>query len=275
MTQDRDYELESVIAPVLQAQAGTWAVSVRDLKTGRSWSYHGQERFNAASVIKVPILVEVFRQAEAGRFSLDQFLSLPEEEKVPGSGVLKELHAGLKITIRDAAVLMIVVSDNTATNLLMDLVGIDNVNRTLDQLGCCGSRLRRKLFRIIPGVTNEVTANDMSLLLESIHFNRAAGPTACRAMVEIMLRQQYREKLPRFLPPEVRVAHKTGEITGVAHDVGLVLGPGPEFAIACLSSDLPDGHQGNEVIGRTARAVYDWLASSFGFSWTGEPHANW
>jgi beta-lactamase class A len=256
--------VQALINDLLATTAGYWAVSVKDFVSGRAYSVNGNQAFNAASVIKLPILIELYRQADAGRLRLEDRLELPEAEKVPGSGVLKELGAGLALSLRDLAVLMVVLSDNTATNLLIDTVGIEAVNRALTALGCRHSHLRRKLFHPLPGVTNEVAADDMILLLEHLYRETAASPEACREMLAILGRQQYREKIPRYLPKSVAVAHKTGEVSGVTHDVGIVTGPGVTFAIACLSAGLPAGHQGNEFIGRLARTAYDFLAGRCG-----------
>lgn len=180
--------------------------------------HQADSRFPAASVIKVPVLLELLRRADSGELSLDERVVLQSGHKVGGAGVLLEMHDGLELTLQDLAHLMTVVSDNTASNLLIERLGMDNVNVWMRSNGMHGSHLGRH-FMETPSKErdNWMTPADAALCM------RACGPRA----LEILRRQQYREKIPLMLPEETSVAHKTGELEGVRHDAAIVEGPHP------------------------------------------------
>src|SRR5262249_21295988 len=156
---------------------------------------------------------------------LRETLTLREEEKVAGSGVLKELHAGLAFALEDLARLMIVISDNTATNMLIDRLGCDAVNARMQNLGLDQTRLERRLFDMearAPGFANGISPADMALLLLKMERRELISPDACEAMLAIMRRQQVSSKMPRLLPPDTPIAHKTGTVSNASHDVGII-----------------------------------------------------
>lgn len=244
---------------------GEWAVVIEDLDGRGSLTLNPHEPFTAASVIKIPIMMAAFHQARRGEVRLDDSLTMKKEDKVGGSGVLKELHSGLQITLLDAITLMIVVSDNTATNMVIDAIGKDTVNNYMVEKGCTGSKLENYLMKPKPGGPfNRITAADIALLLTGLAQKTIDNPGDCDTMLDILKRQQYNEKIPRYLPAEVVCAHKTGEVRGVTHDAGIVFGPEANFVIVCLSQKLEDARLGNDVIGRVARWAYDTLSQQTG-----------
>ncbi len=267
------------IETIAREAGGTVAVVARDLGTGEQVAINPAEPFYAASVIKLPIMVEVFRQAAAGRFALGDRRVLRAEDQVGGSGVLQDLSPGLKLPVIDLVTLMITVSDNTATNMLIDLVGSENVNRTMADLGLTGSRLYNKL-QVVPAQragTNTITAADMALLLEHIARGTAVSQRACLEMIRILKRQQYQDGIPAGLPPQVddvmqelggiprwEVAHKTGWIPGIEHDAGIVYyregGRSGAFVLVVFTRGIPDRAQSQRTIRRVAESVYKHLA---------------
>jgi len=236
---------------------GVWAES---LTTGETISWNAHEVFPSASAIKLPILYEVYRQADAGRFHLTDRLTVRAEDVVPGSGVLKDLTPGLALPVRDLATLMIVVSDNTAANVLVDLVGLDAVNRSLEALGLRGTRLEHKFFRGTEGAAqNRSTPADLGRLMRVIATREVLSPQACDEMLAILGRQHHTDHITRRIPefdafveagrePAVRVACKSGAVRGTRNEVGLVETRGARYVIAMMSRGCTDRrfHPDNE-----------------------------
>jgi beta-lactamase class A len=246
---------------ILEPAGGEWAVVIDDLSGKSSLSYNAESPFTAASVIKIPIMMAAFNKAREGKIRLDDTVILRNEDKVGGSGVLKELRGGLPLTLLDCIHLMIVVSDNTGTNLTIDAVGLEEINQYMVDKGCKNTRLEAHLMRPKPeGPWNKITASDIALLLRGLADKTIENPGDCDTMIEIMKRQQYNHKIPRFLPKGVICAHKTGEVRGVTHDAGIVYGPSAQFVIVCLSQKLEDVDLGHTVIGQVTKWAYDLLA---------------
>lgn len=159
---------------------------------------------------------------------------------MPSCGALNRMHAGLEVTMRDLVELMIVLSDNSATNVLIDRLGIDKVNACLRAQGVQKSTLRRKLFDRAghaAGIENTVTAREMGMLLEKMYYGELISPEASAQMLEILRNQKLNGKLPFFLKPRgIAVAHKTGEDDGITHDVGVVYAQRP-FVVCMLSNE--------------------------------------
>ena len=198
----------------------------------------------AARVIKIPIMVEAFRQFEAGELDPRQTYRIRHEDKMPSCGALNRMHDGLEVTMRDLVELMIVLSDNTATNILIDRLGVDRVNATLEAEGLKVTRLRRKLFDragMEAGLSNHVCAREIGLLLERMYNGTLVSPEASAQMLEILRNQKLNGKMPFFLKPRgVACAHKTGEDDGITHDVGVIYAKNP-FVLCMLSeeTDVP------------------------------------
>ena len=212
-----------------------------NLKTCETLHFQPDLPLVAASVIKLPIMVEAFRQSEAGLLNLMDMVTIPRSACMPSCGVLSYLHENVALPWIDLITLMIIVSDNTATNLLIDRLGINNVNQTMNSLGLTHSRLNRKLFQpelSRQGIQNYVTAGDMGRLLQLIYEGKAVSPAASQKMIEILSCQQLNGKIPFHLHSRgICVAHKTGEDSGTTHDVGIIFGPEP-FILCFLSNDV-------------------------------------
>lgn len=254
---------------------GVVGLAVVDLASGEWLLVRGDEKFPTASVIKVPVLVELFHQVAGGRLRLEDTLVALGADKKPGAGILRHLDAPHRLTVADAVYLMIAHSDNTAANLLIDRVGIDAVNRRLDAFGLRHTRLYRKLFeadsasfapdsaaRWGVGVT---TPREMTRLFERIYRGEVVSPAASARMIDILKKQFHRTKIPRDLPP-VEVANKTGEINASRNDCGIVYGRGRDFALCVFTKENRDQswtlhNRAEALIGELARIVYDGLVS--------------
>lgn len=195
----------------------------------------------AASVIKIPIMVEAFRSIQAGTLDPDESVEIRPEAKMPSCGALTYMHDGLKVSAMDLITLMIILSDNTATNLMIDRLGIDRVNQTMAELGIPGIRLRRKLFdaeKSRQGIENTVTARGIGELLARMAQGGLLGGEADRRMLGILMNQRLNGKLPFYLHSQgIRLAHKTGEDDGITHDVGVIFAKHP-FVVCMLSNEV-------------------------------------
>lgn len=275
--------LEAEIASRAKAFRGVFGIAAKNLATGETVFVNADTRFPTASTIKTPILVEAFRQIAAGTLKRDQLVALKEEEKVGGSGVLRILHPGLQITLNDALELMISQSDNTATNLVVGLVGTVNVNKAMESYGLKDTILFRPTFRqgqpdVHPELEKEFglgmsTPREMARLFELIAEDKAVSPEASAAMREMLKHQRYQDMIPRQLPGDAEVANKTGMDEeklpgpdGVARQVradgGIVQGPKARYVIAIFTRQVDDGRWSvdNEALvfgGAISRLVYD------------------
>lgn len=243
----------------------------------------GNAPFPAASLIKVPIMVEAYRQAAAGRISLGSRVRVGSEAMVTGAGVLQHLTPGLRLPVADLVALMITASDNTATNLLIDLLGADQVNATMAGLGLARTVLYNKLQVLAVGSSGENTTctDDMTRLMSLIGGGAVVSWEACRRMVALLKGQQHRQGLPACLPPAAppaalaapgvaagagpgdlpawELGHKPGWTSRVFHDTGLLFIPGRTVAVAVLTAGLPRP-AAQALVARAGRAVYDWCS---------------
>src|SRR2546430_7448002 len=221
----KEHELESL------------GIAFYDAQTTIQWAYNGDQYFHAASTMKLAVLLGVFRHVERGELSLDspvhvrnRFTSIVNQEPFMldlGRDADPDVygHLGKTLTVRELAYWMITKSSNLATNLLVDVVGIATIQHALDELDIDGIRILRGVedqAAFDAGLNNEVTANGLLKLLRLIAEEKAYSKKACEEMLNILLEQQYRSGIPAGLPKAARVAHKTGNISTVHHDAGIV-----------------------------------------------------
>ena len=230
------------ITPQLERLSGDTGVYVKNLVTGETFMRGENVPVVAASVIKIPVMIEAFRAAEDGELSLDEIHALRDEERLPSCGTLKAMHTGIEMTLLDLIKLMIIVSDNAATNILIRRVGIDKVNKTLRALGCEKTTLNRLLFDSEAsrrGVKNYITAREMGAVLEKLWRGEVVSQAASKAMMDILLDQRLNGKLPFFIDSMgIDIAHKTGEDDGISHDVGVIYAKEP--LVCCFVGEHVD-----------------------------------
>ncbi|MGQ0562276.1 MAG: serine hydrolase [Gemmatimonadota bacterium] len=260
----------------IAAQAGADAVAVAffDFRHRAEWSYDGDCWFHAASTIKVPVLLGVFAAAEKGRLTefsrihvRNRFLSVVDGEPYrieSGRDSTPEVHAaiGKTMQVRELARHMIVTSSNLATNLLIDIVGVEEIQHTLRDLGLDqGLEFVRGVEDNAAwerGINNRVTAHGLLTALRMIAEERAISQDAARHMLDILHGQEFKRGIPAGLPLDARVAHKTGEISTVAHDAGIVYLPDREpYVLVILTAWAPGAAGRQETIARISRAVYE------------------
>ena len=273
-----DQKIRAAIAPF----PGKVYLFAKNLDTGQSYALNADERVTTASTIKLPILAGVFAAVEAGKAKWTEELTLTQADRVSGSGILGEISNGVRLPIRDVLHLMIVLSDNTATNMIIERFTADMVNAEMDRLGLRQTRSLRK----VRGDGNDLkpptgwsaagklpenqkfgigvsTPREMVLLLEKLARGEVVNAAASKEMIEILRRQQYREGLARHLG-ETPVASKSGALDHLRSDVGIVYSPRGRIAIAMTCDGIPkiDYNVDNEgllLISRVADMLVDAL----------------
>jgi beta-lactamase class A len=247
------------------AAGGRYSLAARNLESGEEVLVAPGEVFPAASVIKVPLLTGLFAARDEGRLDLGDEAVMQASDVVGGSGVLQEMHVGLRVTLRDLAHLMIVVSDNTATNMLIDRIGLEYIEAFLARHSLTETKLQRRLFDLEArkkGRDNLITAQEIVRVYEMLHRADFAPlvPESCRECLDILERQQHSEKLPRDLPKTARIASKPGGLDDVSHDSGLIVPrEGPPYVIAVFTADFAIRARADEAIARTSKLVYDYF----------------
>jgi len=267
--------LKENVEQELSKQEGTFAIAFKDLSTGKELLINDTVTFHAASTMKTPVLVEVYKQAAEGKFSLSDSLIIKNEFKSivdgspfsldPSDDSETELykHIGEKKTISFLLYQMIIVSSNLSTNLIIELVNAKNVSATMQQLGTKDIHVLRgvedgKAFA--KGLNNTITAHGLMILFEKMAKGETVNPAASQAMIDILLDQKFNEIIPAELPAGMKVAHKTGSITGVQHDTGIIFLPnGKKYVLVLLSKNLKDEKAAIKAMANVSKQIYEFV----------------
>lgn len=254
--------LKGQLQNLIKDFTGGVGIVVKDLSTGEEWSINPDEIHRSASTIKLCILWQLFDEANKNNLSLNEKVKIKREEMVGGCGVLKELNEGLELTLKELSTLMIIQSDNTATNILIDRLGMDGINKSMEGLGLKHTSLNRKMIdlkAIEAGLDNYTTARDMSLLLERFLDTEDICEEFKCQMIDILKRQQLREKLPAMFPEGAVFAHKTGELSDVAHDVGILSLKDRNIIIVSMLKDVKDKYKATLLHNQIGKLIYDYF----------------
>ena len=272
-------DLEARITPIATAHKGKVAVAVKHLVTGEEFYLNADEPMPTASLIKLAIMVETFWQVEEGKHKFDLILTLKKDDQVPGAGVLTDSFSpGATFALLDALRLMVTVSDNTATNLVLDTISIPATNTRMESLGFKNTKIHAKVYKgsttsIDPERTKKyglgsTTAREMVQLLELIQAGKVVTPKACDEMLSILKKNQDNELMVRMLPAGTTVAHKTGAVSNARTDAGVIYLSGkPTIAICILTNENDDkrwviDNAAQVTISKIAREVYDHFAAT-------------
>ncbi len=263
--------LETRLRQIIESSGAEVAVAYRTLDGKSELFIDGDKPFHAASTMKVPVMIELFRQARKGQLSLDDTLPIRNEFRsiVDGSPYKlsegddsdSQVYAALgrSMTLRQLCDLMITVSSNFAANLLIEKLDAANIRRTVTALGADGMQVLRgvedqKAFD--EGMNNTTTARGLLVLLDRIAQGKAVDPSADAEMIDILKRQKFNDAIPAGLPPGTAVAHKTGHITRIHHDAAIVFGTRP-YVLVLLVRGIEDQKQSAALMTELSRAVYE------------------
>jgi beta-lactamase class A len=262
--------LRGAIEHAVAGHEGVVGVSVRNLATGEALSIRGAETFPSASLIKVAVLVTLLGEVERGSIALDEPITMIARDRVPGSGVMQHLHPGVTLTVEDVARLMIVISDNTATNLLLDKLNIRTVWTAMEALGLPHTKIHSKTWLRQTSVAMDssvryglgVTTPDETVeLFALLHRGRAVSPAMDSLALAILRDTEDDVKLTRWLPAGTAVAHKTGEVDRSRNACGIVYGPDAPVAVCVMTRENVDtsyapDNPANLLIARISAEVF-------------------
>jgi len=252
-------KLEANISDVDHGLDGVLGVAILDLSSGQKFLLHSDDVFPQASSIKVAVLAELYRQSQAGKLKLTDLYTVQATDLVPDSTIMGGLTPGVtRITLRDLATMMIAVSDNSATNVLIDRVGMENVNALMDSLGLAHTRLRRKMMDLkaaSEGGENISTPAEMMTLLEDLYRGKVLNKEMT-ADFFVMLSTPKNSFIPRDLPEGSKIANKPGELEGVRNDSGVVFVENRPYVICVMTTYLHRERDGEEAIAKISAAAY-------------------
>jgi beta-lactamase class A len=272
LSQSRDSVVEQIQSRISAEPGAQVGIAYVDLASGDTLFLDADTSFHAASTMKVPVMIELFRRANTGSFRMDQGLLMVNQfaSIVDGSPYSLDVGSdsdstlyhriGQRVRVDTLLRLMITRSSNFATNTLITLVGADAVTRSMRSLGAQRIQVLRgvedgKAFE--KGLNNTTTARDLAIVLRAIQEGRAGSPAATQEMLAILLAQEFNEKIPAGLPPGTRVAHKTGEITAVSHDAAIIYPTGRKpYVLVVLTRGIPDGTKSSKLIADISAILY-------------------
>jgi len=244
-------KLEASIQNIDQHLDGVMGVAIEDLAANDHCFLHEDEVFAQASSIKITVLANLYLQAQQGKLKLTDLYTVQASDLVPDSDIMNGLTPGVtRITLRDLATMMVAVSDNAATNVLIDRVGMANVNAMLDSLGLPHTRLRRKMMDLEAakqGRENISTPREMMMLLDAIYHGKVLNKESTDEFFK-MLSTNKASFIPRYLPADLKVANKPGELEAVRNDSGIVFVEGRPYVICVMTSFLRNERDGEEAI---------------------------
>jgi beta-lactamase class A len=267
-----------IVRQITEHKDAVIGVAFHDLTTGDTLFLNADDSFHAASTMKVPVMIELYRRVDAGRLRLDQpiplanrFASIVDGSPYtldPGDDSDSAAYKliGQRVTLAELIEHMITRSSNLATNALIDLVGAKEANATARALGARDIRVLRgvedgKAFRA--GMNNTTTARDLATLMEAIETGRAASRASCDSMRDVLLRQEFNSEIPAGLPAGTKVAHKTGWITGVLNDAAVVYPSGRRpYVLVVLTRGIADEAAARRLIADVSKLVYQHVMSS-------------
>ena len=271
-------DLKNTIKKDFDELSGDFALAFIDLSnTNQKIMINADEKFHAASTMKTPVMIEIFRQADEGKFRLLDSIILKNEFKSivdgslysmdisddSGDGLYKMI--GKKVTINDLMYDMITVSSNLATNVLIELVGAKMVTNTMRKLGAKNIEILRGVEDIKAyekGLSNSTTARDLMIIMEAIATGRAGSKEDCQQMIDILKDQKFNDMIPKYLPKSILVSHKTGSITGVHHDSGIIFLPdGKTYVLIIMSKKLQDFDKATDQMANISKNIYEFMTN--------------
>jgi len=261
-------KLTGDIKQVDQSLDGTMGVAILDLTDGRVFLQNADEVFAQASSIKVAVLAELYRQEQqseqgaAGKAKLSDLYTVDAKDVVDGSAIMAGLTPGVtRVTNRDLATFMVAVSDNSATNVLIDRLGMQNVNNLLDSVGLHETRLQRKMMDVKAaqeGRENVSTPQEMMTLFRALYEQKVVNKALTEDFFKVLGTPKASD-IPRYIPEGVVCANKPGELAAVRNDVGIVFVPKRPFVIVVMTAYLQHERDGDDAIAKIAGEAYEYF----------------
>ena len=272
--QNSTKELQNKIASIFEENQGDFAIAFKNISGEKdSILINAHEDFHAASTMKTPVMIEVFKQASEGKFSLQDSLVIKNDFQsiLDGSSYSMELgrdsgehlyeQIGQKRSIEDLVIDMIIYSSNLATNIIIELVDAKNVNKTMREMGAMDINVLRgveDMKAYEAGLSNSTTAYDLMLIFEALANGKAVNAEADKEMLHILQQQKHTDLIPALLPENLKIANKTGWITGVHHDSALIeLLDGKKYVLVLLSKNMKDMEAGTKMLAKVSKLIYD------------------
>jgi len=255
--------LKNIIIEFMKNKNQKYSIFIKDLKSNETCTINQTQVVPSASIIKLFIMAKAFQLACIGKLNLNDRISINKNDRVPYS-ILYVLDETNTYTIRDLIILMIIQSDNTATNQLIHMLGMENINEFTRELGFKSTILRRKMMDFdarILGMDNYTTANDVARLLELLNSGELISKTYSDMMLDIMKMQLDNSMMNNYLPQELIVAHKTGDLSKIKHDVGIVYTSSKNYIFTMLTWDGSSDNYSRDIIGKVSKITYDYLIS--------------
>jgi beta-lactamase class A len=242
---------------------GEVGILIKDVDMNWEIAFNKEKLFPSASLAKIPIMAACFLAGQEGKLKLGRNIALKASDKLTGSGMLRNAQAGATFTVEELIGLMIYDSDNTATNILTNMLGIDYLNRSFKAFGLQNTTLSRKIADFNTrdkGIENYTTAEDMALLLERIYHRSLVSKDISERCLRLMKLSRTNDRIPALLPAEITVAHKTGLERGVCHDAGVVFTPKGNFLICVLTKHSEaTSRSAKELIAKVAFYTYQYF----------------
>ena len=231
-------DLSSMLRAETKGFRGVSGIVVKDLDNGFVFQHNENELFPSASLAKIPVMAAVYKAVDEGNLDLEKGIVLKARDKLSGSGKLKNVAPGAVFSVEELVKLMVSISDNTATNMITNVLGMKYINISITEFGLNSSRLSRRVADYdarARGLENYTTAGDMALILEKMYRGELVSGETSMVCLDILLDQKSHDRIPKYLPKDVLVAHKTGLEKSVCHDAGIVFDPKGDFLICVLT----------------------------------------
>jgi len=257
--------LERRIDSEIRSFNGDVGLVIKDLETGWQLTHQPEQRFPSASLVKIAIIAACFQAVQDGQLELSSRLRLNATDRASGSGVLKDKPVGTMVAVEELIRLMIAESDNTATNMLVDRLGMASLNRSFQVLGLRQTNLARKMMDFAAranGIENYTTATEMAFLLERLYRQELVSPDWSRRGLALLKQQKLRDRIPAQLPPETVVAHKTGLERHLCHDAGIVFTERGDYLIVVLTKGAASSQLAKAFIADAAFLTYQYLVET-------------
>ncbi len=235
------------------------AVVYHDFETGNRIDINSERTFRSASLIKVPIMIEVMNQVNQGKLKLTDMIQIDNKDKVKYS-IVTDLDTNFYM-LKDLVTLMIIVSDNSATNILIDIVGMDNVNKTIKSLNLNNTILQRKMMDFEAakkGFENRTSPKNMELIFEKLYKSEILSEDLSTLMLDILIKQKDCTMLKRYLSGDTKVAHKSGDLDRLNHDIGIFYTDSGNYLLGIFVENAIDNTESMDIIGKISKIVYDY-----------------